>query len=92
MKNDKCWTMVICLFRYELHINGFLVNTKTKLYCIRAGTVGYYSIGQIVKGDCWYQAKQYAMRYCRKEAKKQLKMLRHLLRKEKSMSIYLEEA
>lgn len=88
--------MVICLFGYELHINVFLVNTKTKLYCIRAtwtdGTVGYYSIGQIVKGDCWYPAKQYAMRYCRKEAKKQLKMLRHLFRKEQSMSIALEEA
>ncbi len=87
--------MKLYLLGYELHINVFIVNTKAKLYCIRAtwtdGTVGYYSIGQIVKGDCWYTDKQYAMRYCRKEAKKQLKMLRYLFRKDKSMSIDLEE-
>lgn len=88
--------MVICLFGYELHINVSLVNTKAKLYYIRAtwtdGTVGYYSIGQLVKGDCWYPHKQYAMCYCRKEAKKQLKMLRYLFRKETSMTIALEES
>ena len=87
--------MIIRLFGYELRINVSLVNTKAKLYCIRATwtdcTVGYYNIGQVVKGDIWYPDKQYAMRYCRKEAKKQLKMLRYLFRKDKSMSIDLEE-
>ena len=89
--------MTIRLFDYELRINVSLVNTKAKLYYIRATwtdcTVGYYGIGQNVKSDIWYPPcnKQYAMCYYRKEAKKQLKMLRYLFRKAKSMSIDLEE-
>lgn len=86
------------MFGYELKVNVSLANTRKKLYCIRAdwsdGDVGYYRIGENCKGDLWYPPSQkcYAVRYYRREAKRQMKMLCYLFRRHKNMQLSLEEA
>ncbi len=90
--------MTARLFGYELTISLVNTNDPSKLYYIRAdwpdGTVGYYRIGQNGKGDIWnppcyrYSSECYDI----KSARRQLKLLKKLFKKEKNMRLSLEAA